>query len=109
VDEYTADPAETEREAQKNLRKIESNKAKFEIGEMAEQSRADKAKANEYTKNYTGNTRAGGSGSGGDFGLGIQKMNRDLKRTYKSGGTVSSVSKRADGCCVKGKTKGMIV
>lgn len=26
--------------------------------------------------------------------------------TYKSGGSVSSASKRADGCCVKGKTKG---
>jgi hypothetical protein len=26
--------------------------------------------------------------------------------TYKSGGKVSSASARADGCCVKGKTKG---
>jgi hypothetical protein len=28
--------------------------------------------------------------------------------TYKKGGSVSSASKRADGCCVKGKTKGKI-
>jgi hypothetical protein len=29
--------------------------------------------------------------------------------TYKKGGKVSSASKRADGCCIKGKTKGRIV
>jgi rubrerythrin len=28
---------------------------------------------------------------------------------YKAGGTVSSASKRADGCAVKGKTRGKIV
>jgi hypothetical protein len=28
---------------------------------------------------------------------------------YKKGGKVSSASKRADGCCIKGKTKGRIV
>jgi hypothetical protein len=28
---------------------------------------------------------------------------------FKKGGKVSSASKRADGCCIKGKTKGRIV
>jgi hypothetical protein len=28
---------------------------------------------------------------------------------YAKGGTVSSASKRADGCCVKGKTRGKMV
>jgi hypothetical protein len=28
---------------------------------------------------------------------------------YKKGGSVSSASKRADGCCIKGKTRGKIV
>jgi hypothetical protein len=28
---------------------------------------------------------------------------------YKNGGSVSSASKRADGCCTKGKTKGRMV
>lgn len=98
----------TEREAQKNLRKIEINKAKYEAGQMAEQSRADRAKANEYTKNFSGNTRGGG-GAGGDTGFGIQKLNKNLNRTYKKGGTVSSASKRADGCATKGKTRGKIL
>ena len=30
-------------------------------------------------------------------------------KKYKKGGTVSSASKRADGCAVKGKTKGRFV
>ena len=47
------------------------------------------------------------------------KVNRMLKpkekkaggkiSSYKSGGSVSSASKRADGCAVKGKTRGRIV
>jgi hypothetical protein len=28
---------------------------------------------------------------------------------YKKGGSVSSASKRADGCCIKGKTRGKMV
>jgi IS30 family transposase len=32
-----------------------------------------------------------------------------LKPKYKTGGMVSSASKRADGCAVKGKTKGRIM
>jgi hypothetical protein len=39
-------------------------------------------------------------------GLGM-KPSTDYE--YKKGGKVSSASKRADGCCVKGKTKGKIV
>jgi hypothetical protein len=31
------------------------------------------------------------------------------QRGYASGGKVSSASKRADGCCVKGKTRGKMV
>jgi hypothetical protein len=45
-----------------------------------------------------------GSGS-----TGMPKLNRDLMRNHKAGGKVSSASKRADGCAVKGKTKGKMV
>jgi hypothetical protein len=37
----------------------------------------------------------------------VEKMFSAKK--MKSGGTVSSASKRGDGCCIKGKTKGRIV
>lgn len=34
------------------------------------------------------------------------KIKKLPKGSFKKGGSVSSASKRADGCCVKGKTKG---
>jgi membrane protein involved in colicin uptake len=51
----------------------------------------------------------GGSGSGGSGGMGMPKLNRDISKNMKAGGKVSSASKRADGCAVKGKTRGRIV
>ena len=43
--------------------------------------------------------------SGGGGGGGMPKSNRDLLRNMKAGGKVSSASKRADGCAIRGKTK----
>jgi hypothetical protein len=40
---------------------------------------------------------------GGKVGMGM------TKNKYKKGGKVSSCSKRADGCAVKGKTKGRMI
>jgi hypothetical protein len=47
--------------------------------------------------------------TGGGGGGGMPKLNRDITKNMKAGGKVSSASKRADGCCVKGKTKGRMV
>jgi hypothetical protein len=44
---------------------------------------------------------------GGGIG-GIGKMNRDISKNYSKGGKVNA-SSRADGCCIKGKTKGKIL
>ena len=44
-------------------------------------------------------------GGGGGGGGGMPKLNRDLTKNYKAGGKVSSASKRADGCCIRGKTR----
>lgn len=46
---------------------------------------------------------------GGGGGGAMPKSNRDITKNYKAGGKVSSASKRADGCAVRGKTKGRIV
>ena len=49
----------------------------------------------------------GGGGSGGGGGvMPIDKMLKMNKMNYKAGGSVSSASKRGDGCAIKGKTKG---
>ena len=50
-----------------------------------------------------GNPAAVMKNKGGKIGMGMTKNN------YKKGGKVSSCSKRADGCAVKGKTKGRMV
>lgn len=47
-------------------------------------------------------------------GFGVRsRTNPDIikmpKGSFKKGGSVSSASKRADGCCTKGKTKGRMV
>jgi hypothetical protein len=56
-----------------------------------------------------GGARSGGGGGGGGSSQNLlQKMN-PLSKPYKAGGTVSSASKRADGCATKGKTKGRMV
>ncbi len=49
--------------------------------------------------------RASGGGGGG----GIPKVGPKRPTEMKKGGMVSSASKRADGCAIKGKTRGKIV
>ena len=42
---------------------------------------------------------------GGGGGGGMPKLNRDITKNMKAGGKVSSASKRADGCAIRGKTR----
>jgi hypothetical protein len=64
------------------------------------EGKALKEARNEYKK-VPGLSRAGGGGgAGGDFsGM------KGLDKPYKAGGKVSSASKRADGCAIRGKTR----
>jgi hypothetical protein len=55
----------------------------------------------ERMKEILDKPRGGGGGGGGA----MPKSNRDLTKNMKSGGKVSSASKRADGCCIRGKTR----
>jgi len=59
----------------------------------------------ERTYKRFGEPRGGvyGGGSGG-----IKSMKYEPK-TFKAGGKVSSASKRADGCAMRGKTKGRMI
>jgi hypothetical protein len=63
---------------------------------------------NEYKK-APATTRVGGvGGDGGDLEKGMSGSRfRPLNKA--KGGKVSSASKRADGCCLKGKTKGKML
>jgi|APGre2960657444_1045066.scaffolds.fasta_scaffold52341_4 hypothetical protein len=58
---------------------------------------------------YEKKGRSGGGGGGGGDPMPLDKMIKAKKFNYKSGGKVSSASKRADGIAVKGKTRGRMV
>lgn len=51
--------------------------------------------------------RARGGASMGGSGIDVEglKMNKNIKKPYKAGGKVKSASARADGCCIRGKTR----
>ena len=49
--------------------------------------------------------RKAAKASGGGGGGGIPKAGLKKPLDMKSGGKVSSASKRADGCCIRGKTR----
>jgi hypothetical protein len=82
--------------------------AKEKMHKIAEETKA-KAEAERprtYTERLQDMGRLPKGGGGG--GMGGKLSSRDLTKAYKSGGKVSA-SKRADGCCVKGKTKGRMI
>jgi hypothetical protein len=94
-------------------KKFESalEKARAEVSKITEKVKSEPkytGKAYSDTGPKTGPT-SGGFGGGGGGGMGTGKMNRDITKNYKAGGKVSSASKRADGCAVKGKTRGRMV
>ena len=90
------------------LETAKSDRAKAEVSKMAEETRA-KAEA-ERPRTYTerlqdmGRLPKGGGGGGGAAG-----DTKFLKPKYKAGGKVKSASSRADGCAIRGKTKGRMV
>lgn len=88
-----------------------AEKARAEISKMAEEQRAkvESERPRTYTERLQDMGRlpkpSTGGGGGGGGGMGTGKMNRDITKNYKKGGAVKSASARADGCCIRGKTK----
>ena len=168
MDEFTANPYETEKEAQRVLRKMQADKnvaaakaaeskagveesraklremgylkgdssleskypgakitrgeyqgkptestPKTSYGEMSKQEREERLKKSleksatpEYERKaekFEGSRARGGSGGGGTVPL--DKMLKMNKMNYKAGGKVKTASSRADGCCIRGKTR----
>jgi len=100
MDEYTADPIATEKEAQRVLRKMRNDNAKAEVGRIAEEARARRIDENTYKRLGEPVNRGGGGGGG------LPKSSKHEPLKFAKGGTASS---RADGCAVRGKTKGRIM
>ena len=106
-------PSEYDKTAEKVNKEQAAEKARAELSKIAEEHKA-KTKA-ESPRTYTERLQdmgrlpkpsvgsgksGGGGGAGGDFsGM------KGLDKPFKTGGKVSSASKRADGCAIRGKTK----
>lgn len=97
-DEYTANPYETEKEAQRVLRQMKIDNAKAEVKSMAEEARARRIDENTYKRLGEPVVRGGGGG--------IPKSSKHEFLKFSKGGTASS---RGDGIAQRGKTKGRFV
>jgi hypothetical protein len=81
-----------------------AQKARSEISSMAEKTRSEPkytGKAYSDTGPRTGPTSGGFGGNSGAAEL----KSITNPRAMKSGGKVKSASARADGCCIRGKTR----
>lgn len=87
--------------------------AKQKIRDMADEFRAkaEKERARTYTERLQDMGRLPKPTGGGVSGTGGAGEIKSLQnpRAMKKGGKISSASKRADGCAVRGKTKGRMV
>jgi hypothetical protein len=97
-------PSDYDRTVEKLDKEKAAEKARAEINKMAEETRAKKDA--ERPRTYTERLQDMGrlpkptGGAGGDFsGM------KGLDKPFKAGGKVSSASKRADGCAIRGKTR----
>jgi hypothetical protein len=107
-EKYTPKEKRGPSEFDKALEKEKAERARAEISKIAEDQKA-KVKA-ESPRTYTERLQdMGRLPSGGGGGGGVPKINRDITKNMKKGGAVKSASKRADGCAIKGKTKGKMV
>jgi hypothetical protein len=103
-DFYTSDPEY----AKKVTQREEAKKQDEEMRKIVKEKAAKKAAlAQSSMISPSGNTTAAGRGTaygGGDLEKGMQG-GRMKKPSYAKGGKVKSASARADGCCIRGKTK----
>ena len=103
-EKYTPKEKRGPGEFDKILEKEKADRARAEASKMAEEHRA-KVKA-ESPRTYTERLQdMGRLPSGGGGGGGVPKINRDITKNMKKGGTVKSASTRADGIAIRGKTK----
>jgi hypothetical protein len=100
---------EMKKRAVEKLEKEEARKAVEEENKAKREADEKKSKLKQRPMvSPEGNIFRGAAAGGGGGGGGIKSMKYEPK-TFKAGGKVSSASKRADGCAVRGKTKGRIV
>ena len=112
---YDADMKKYAKAMEVNEKKANAaaQKAGYPTAEAEEKALRQKAIEDLTNKKGTNlNKEAGRAIRGGAAGSGVDiegKTGRNIKPKLASGGKVSSASKRADGCAVRGKTRGRMV
>ena len=103
-EKYPAKPKHGPGKFDEDLEKAKSDRAREEVKKMSEKTRSEPkytGKAYSDTGPRTGPTSGGFSGNSGAAEL----KSITNPRAMKSGGKVKSASARADGCCIRGKTR----
>jgi hypothetical protein len=91
------------------LDKLNDKKDLQRLFEKVEKTKPSSARSSGGDKGSTGGGGRGSAGGGGMNPTDIEKVPGKRQLKFKSGGSVkSSASKRADGCAIRGKTKGKI-
>jgi len=97
-------PSEYDKTVERLEKEKAAEKARAELNKMAEETRAkkDAERPRTYTERLQdmGRLPKPSGGAGGD----LSGM-KGLDKPFKAGGKVSSASKRADGCAIRGKTR----
>ena len=106
IQDYVDKAPERKAAAEKRMKDYTENNAKNSAQfkeNMSNISKEYDSKMEDLKAKYQPSRSGGGGG-----GAGIPKVGPKKPTDMKKGGKVSA-SKRADGCCVKGKTKGRMV
>jgi hypothetical protein len=98
-------------EYDRTVERLKQEKAKADISKMAEEQRAkvEAERPRTYAERLQDMGRLPKPSGGGGGGAGIPKVGPKKPMDMAKGGKVKSASSRADGCAIKGKTKGRIV
>ena len=96
---YERDPEKYKKERAEDARLLHKRERFFDPDLMERYERMQKHKESK------GGARSGGGGGGGMNPADIEKVPGKRPLKMKKGGSVSSASKRADGCAIRGKTR----
>jgi len=106
-------PEEPKQEKPVDQDKVDKARARKAEAEEFKDKRVPKSKmiAESYLEKMKEITapKSRGAGGAGMGDVGVKGIGKKSKLDYAKGGKISSASKRGDGCCVKGKTKGRMV
>ena len=90
---------------EKRRQRLEKSFQKYPVSGMIVPEDVARAYTTKELNAMASSKSSGSTSGGGGGGAGIPKVGPKKPFEMKSGGKISSASKRADGCAIRGKTK----